>query len=127
MLRRTGLVVACVLGVLLVGSSVAYRMAYGSWWRTPTRFPYCGRTYLAGASDLTRAAVKTRELRAALQGDPPHPLVRIGSAPPLVGGQLLAAVTPQAERAKLGVPCAMTVYLKSSGDRYTAYGISGGP
>ncbi|HEX2856887.1 MAG TPA: hypothetical protein VHO26_05345 [Propionibacteriaceae bacterium] len=127
MLRRTALVVTCLLGVLVVGSSLAYRAAYGSWWRTPTRIPYCGRTYLAGASGLTLADVRTRELRTALPGDRPYPLVGIGSAPPVVGGRLLAAVTPQAERAKLGVPCAMSVYLRAGQDSYTAYGLSGGP
>ena len=127
MMRRTGLTVAVLVGVLLVGSTAAYRYAYGSWWQTPEHISYCGRTYVAGTAGLTLADVRTRESRTALPGDHPYPLVGIGSAPPVVGGEMLAAVAPEAQRKKLGVPCAMGLYLTTGGDSYTAFGITGGP
>ena len=40
---------------------------------------------------------------------------------------MLAAVTPGAQRRRLGVPCTMVLYLKTGGDGYRAYGITGGP
>ena len=126
MMRRTGLTLAVLVGVLLVVSTSAYRYVYGSWWQTPERIPYCGRTYVAGTAGLTLADVRTRESKTALPGDRPYPLVSIGSAPPVVGGEMLAAVTPESQQRKSGVPCAMGLYLKT-GDRYTAYGITGGP
>ena len=127
MMRRTALIVAGLLGILLAASTFGYRAVYGSWWQTPTRIPYCGRTYVADAAGLTLTEVRTRESHTALPGDRPYSLVSIGSAPPVVGTQMLAAVTPAAQRAKLGSPCAMGLYLRTSGDRYTAYGITGGP
>ena len=127
MMRRTGLTVAGLLGVLLVVSTFSYRAVYGSWWQTPTRIQYCGRTYVAAKAGLTLGDVRTLESHTALPGDRPYPLVSIGSAPPVVGGQMLAALTPKAQRTKLGVPCTMGLYLKTGGDRYTAYGITGGP
>ena len=95
MVRRTGLTVARLLGVLLVASTFGYRGVYGSWWQTPTRIPYCGRTYVAAKAGLTLADVQTLESHTALSGDRPYPLVSIGSAPPVVGGQMLAAPTPE--------------------------------
>ena len=127
MMRRTGLAVAGLLGVLLVLSTSAYRYVYGSWWQAPERIPYCGRTYVAGTTGLTLADVRRRETSTALPGDRSYPLVSIGTAPPMVGGQMLAAVTPGAQRRRLGVPCTMVLYLKTGGDGYRAYGITGGP
>ena len=127
MMRRTGLTVAGLLGVLMVASTLGYRAFYGSWWQTPTRISYCGRTYIAAKAGLTLADVRTLESHTALPGDRPYPLVSIGSAPPVVGGQMLAALTPEAQRRKLGVACTMGLYLKTGDDRYTAYGIIGGP
>lgn len=127
MMRRSGLTVAGLLGVLLVASTVGYRAVYGSWWQTPTRISYCGRTYVAAKAGLSLADVRTLESHTALPGDSPYPIVSIGSAPPVVGGQLLAALSPEAQRRKLGVPCTMGLYLKTGGDTYTAFGITGGP
>jgi hypothetical protein len=127
MIRRAGLTVTVLLVVLLVVSTSAYRYAYGSWWQTPERIPYCGRSYVVGATGLTIADVRSRERRTALPGDRAYPLLSVGSVPPVVGGEVLAAVTPEAHRRKLGVPCAMGLYLETGRDRYTAYSITGGP
>lgn len=87
----------------------------------------CGRTYLPASRGLSLVDVRARESRTALPGDRPYPVVAIGKVPPAVGAELLAAVTPEARRQRLGVPCTMTVYLRTSSDMYTAYGIIGGP
>lgn len=106
------------------GGVLAYRVAYGTWWGTPDHLSYCGRTYLRGTAGLTHAEIVG--LRAALPGDAPYPVVAVATVPPVVGHPLLAAVTPQAERQRLGVPCTMAVYLKTGTDSYTGYALSGG-
>ncbi len=116
-----------VLVLVAAGGTLAYRAAYGSWWRTPERLGYCGRTYLRERADFTRAEVSRNASAAALPGSSPYPLVDVATVPPVVGRPLLAAVTPQAERQRLQLPCAMVVYLKTGSDAYTAYGLSGGP
>ncbi len=116
-----------VLVLVPAGATLAYREAYGSWWQTPDRLGYCGRTYLRGTADLTRAEVSRNTSATALPGDSPYPLVNVATVPPVVGQPLLAAVTPQAERQRLDLPCAMVVYLKTGSDAYTAFGLSGGP
>ena len=127
LVRRTGLLVAGVLAVLLLAGTLAYRYAYGSWWQAPQRIGYCGRTYAVGSSGLTLADVRARERETALPGDHPYPLVSIGRVPPVVGGQLLAALAPVTQRGRFGVPCTMVLYLRTGDDRYTAYAIVGGP
>jgi hypothetical protein len=57
----------------------------------------------------------------------PYPVVTVGKVPPIVAQPLLAAMTPQAARHRLGLPCTMGIYLKTGADAYTAYGPSGGP
>ena len=124
MRRRLASVV--VLSVLLAaGATLAYRAAYGTWWGTPDHISYCGRTYLRGTAGLTRAEIVG--FGAALPGDAPYPVVTVATVPPVVGQPLVAALTPQAERQRLGVPCTMVVYLKTGTDAYTGYGLSGGP
>ncbi len=108
-------------------TTVTYRSAYGTWWQRPQRIPYCGRTFVKGASGLTMAQTRQFESQAVFPGDKPYPLVSIGNAPPLFGATLLAALTPDYQRAKLGVPCTMGLYLENADDSYTAYGLSGGP
>jgi hypothetical protein len=54
-------------------------------------------------------------------------LAIIGKAPPIVGAEMLAVVTPEVERHKHQVPCTMALYLKTGEDAYTAYGLTGGP
>ncbi len=117
--------VAIVLSVVLAGGGLlAYRAAYGTWWGTPDHLSYCGRTYLRGTAGLTHAEIVG--LRTALPGDAPYPVVAVATVPPVVGHPLIAAVTPQAERQRLGVPCAMAFYLKTGTDCYTGYALSGG-
>ena len=111
--------------VLAAGGALEYRAAYGTWSRTPERLSYCGRTYLRGTPGLTHAQIVG--FGAAIPGDAPYPVVTVATVPPLVGQPLIAALTPQAERLRLGVPCTMAVYLKTGTDAYTVYAIAGGP
>jgi len=119
--------VLALVGALLIVTTVAYRFAYGTWWQAPERIPYCNRTYVAGTPDLSLADIRRRESRTALPGDKPYPVMTIGKTPPILGAEMLAAVTPESQRQKLRVPCAMGIYLKTGDDSYAAYGISGGP
>lgn len=116
-------VVSCV--ILAAGGTVAHRAAYGTWLGTPNHIGYCGRTYLQGDAGLSRAEIVG--LGAALPGDPPYPVVTVATVPPVVGQPLIAAVSPQVERQRLGAPCTMVVYLKTGTDAYTGYALSGGP
>ncbi len=116
-------IVPCV--ALVAGGAFAYRVAYGTWWGTPDRLHYCGRDYNRGTPDLTLAEIEG--FGAGLPGDAPYPVVKVAAVPPVVGHPLFAALTPQAEQKRLGLPCTMTVYLKTGTDAYTGYGLSGGP
>jgi hypothetical protein len=127
MMRRWILVLSSLAGALLIVTTVAYRYAYGTWWQAPERVPYCGRTYLAGTQDLSLADIRQRQSQTALPGDKPYPVVSIGKTPPIVGAEMLAAVTPQAEREKLGLPATMGLYLQTKDGSYTANSLSGGP
>ena len=126
-MRRAVWVLSSLAGALLIVTTVAYRYAYGTWWQAPERIPYCGRTYLAGTRGLSLAEIRQRESQTSLPGDKPYPVVGIGKAPPLFGAQMLAALTPDEQRTRLGVPCTMGLYVKTGDGSYTAYGLSGGP
>ena len=123
--RRLASIVVVFSMLLAAGATLAYRAAYGTWWGTPDHLSYCGRTYLRGTPGLTRAEIV--RFGAALPGDAPYPVVTVATVPPVVGQPLVAALTPQAERQRLGVPCTMVVDLKTSTDTYTAHGLVGGP
>lgn len=110
-----------VVGIL------GYRRVYGAWSHLPEHLSYCGRDYLRGTPALSRAEILRNESKTSLPGDALYPVVTVGKVPPIVGQPLLAAVTPEATRRRLGLPCAMGVYLKTGPDAYTAYGLSGGP
>lgn len=127
MMRGRVVAVLALVGALLLVTTVVYRSEYGTWWQAPERIPYCNRIYVAGTPDLSLANIRRRESRTALPGDKPYPVVAIGKTPPILGAEMLAAVTPEAQRQKLGVPCTMGTYLKTGDDSYAAYGISGGP
>ncbi|QGN58396.1 hypothetical protein [Nostocoides sp. HKS02] len=130
MTRRRARRALALVGVIAAVSAVAtlaYRHAYGTWWQEPERISFCGRTYLAGHSDLTLTDVQRFERTTSLAGDKPYPLVSIGKTPPLVGQAMLAALTPESRQRQLGVPCTMGLYLQTGADSYTAYGLSGGP
>jgi hypothetical protein len=120
---------ACIVMTLVVaGGAIAYSEAYGTLavWGDPERISWCGRTYLpGGGAGLSRSDVEQE--RASLPGYEPYPVVTVTRVPPLVGRPLLASVTPQAARDRLGVPCAMVVYLQTGSDSYRSYVISGGP
>ena len=121
--RRVGVVI--VLSVVLAGSgALTYRAAYGTWWGAPDHLSYCGRTYLRGTAGLTRAEITG--FGSALPGHTPSPVVAVATVPPVIGQPLVAALTPQAEQRRLGVPCAMAVFLKTGTDTYTGYALSGG-
>jgi hypothetical protein len=124
--------VILTLGVVLVSAlvvgEIAYGVAYGTlaWWQEPARISWCGRTYLPSTGPLlTRADVEQQ--RASLPGAQPYPVVQVTKVPLLVGGPVLASVTPAATRERLRVPCAMVVYLETGPDTFRAYALSGGP
>jgi hypothetical protein len=121
--RLAGIAAAPVI-VVAVGGTLGYRKAYGTWWQAPQRIDYCERTYLRGAPGPSRADIDQHESLAGLSGDAPYPVVAV---PPVVGRPLLAIVSPEAERRRLGLPCSMALYLDTGADTYTAYGLSGGP
>ena len=123
--RRLASIVVVLCVILAAGGALAYRAAYGVWSGTPDHISYCGRTYLRGTLGLTHAEIVG--FGAALPGDAPYPVVTVDTVPPVVGQRLIAALTPQAERQRLGVPCTMAVYLKTGTDAYTGYALSGGP
>ena len=127
MWRKAASLAAALVLAGTAGTAVAYRKAYGTWWGTPQRIGYCERTYLRGEGPISRAQMQQRESHTGLPGQPSYPPVRVATVPPVLGRPLLAAVTPQATRARLGVPCAMGVYLQTGVSSYTAYGLSGGP
>ena len=127
MMRRAVQLALGLSVVLLAVTSLWYRQEYGTWWTTPKRIPYCQRTYLQGTTDLSLAQIRALEAKTMLTGSQAYPLVSVGHAPPIVGSEMLAAVTPATVRTRLHLPCAMAVYLKTGTDRYTAYGLSGGP
>jgi hypothetical protein len=118
--------------VVVVAASVigaaAYRLTYGTFafWGEPPRISWCGRDYLLNSGTvLTRVAVEQQ--RAALPGDQPYPVVQVAKFPPLIGEPVLASVTPKATRDRLGIPCAMILYLQTGADSYRPYVLSGGP
>lgn len=116
-------IVLCV--ALVAGGAFAYHSAYATWWGTPARLHYCGRDFVRGTPDLTLAEIVG--IGAALPGDAPHPVVTVATVPPVVGQPLVAALPPQAEQRRLGLPCTMAVYLKTGTDAYSGYVLSGGP
>jgi hypothetical protein len=127
MMRRWVAGLLAVIGVVVGVGTLEYRHTYGTWWQTPERIPYCGRTFLAAKAGLSLAEVRRLESQVALPGDSPYPLITVGTVPPVVGQPLLASPTPEATGRRLGVTCAMGVYLKTGADSYTTYVISGGP
>ena len=124
--RLTGIGVVLIM-ILAAGATLGYRKAYGTWWQTPQHIAFCERTYLSGTPALSHSEIIKRESKTARPGDAPYPVVTVGTVPPIVGQPLLAAVTPEAARERLGLPCTMGIYLKTCADAYTAYGLSGGP
>lgn len=127
MKRRWVVAGLALIAALLVGSTLLYRVSYGTWWSAPERISYCGRTCAESIAGLSLADVRERESATALPGDEPYRVVAVGKAPPIIGGRVLAALTPKAQRDKLGVSCTMGVYLQTGDDSYTYYGILGGP
>lgn len=84
-------------------------------WSSPERIHFCGRDYLRGA---------------VLSAAPAHDGSGASSWQRLTRGPLLQPVyghpASAEQRATLGVPCTMVLYLRD-GDGYRAYGLSGGP
>lgn len=123
-------IVVATLAVLALSGGIAvviYHNQYGSiqWWRPPAWITWCDRRYQPAGGPIDKAAVQLR--RGHLPGDSPYPVTTVDRVPPVVGRPLLASVTPQAERARLHLPCAMEVFLQWSPHLYLPYVISGGP
>lgn len=126
MRRRLVATVAVLCVTLAAGGAVAHRVAYGTWSGAPDHITFCERTYLRGAPGLTRAEIVG--FGAALPGDAPYLVATVATIPPVIGQPLIAAPAPLGEQQRQpGVPCAMAVYLKTSDDAYTGYGLDGGP
>jgi hypothetical protein len=126
--RRVVVGLALVVMTACLTGMAAYWVAYGTFafWTEPPRISWCGRDYLPSPTTvLTRDAVEQQP--AALPGDQPYPVVQVGLVPPIIGRPVLASVTPQATRDRLGIPCAMVVYLQTGPDSYRPYVLSGGP
>jgi hypothetical protein len=126
--HRSVAISVVVLILIVTGVELAYRKAYGTfaWWEDPARISWCGRQYFpTSAALLTRAAAEQQ--RGALPGDAPYPVVEVARVPPLVGRTVLASVTPEERRERLGVPCAMAIFVQTDSDAYRTYVISGGP
>jgi hypothetical protein len=127
--RAAAVAVALVslVALLALTGALASRAAYGNFapWQRPAHLSWCARVYLpSDGPTLTRAEVELR--RGQLPGDEPYPVVEVTQVPPLVGRPVLASVTPP-QRQRLGVPCAMAIYLQVGPDSYVSYGLSGGP
>ena len=84
-------------------------------WSSPERIHFCGRDYNRGGIVSDEAA------RHVVGASPFQQLTR---------GPLWQAVyghpASEQQRAALGVPCAMVLYLRE-GDGYRSYALSGGP
>jgi hypothetical protein len=126
--RRGALILAALLILAGLGGAVAYGTSYGTlaWWSDPAKITWCGRVYLPSTGPtVSRATVEQQ--RASLPGDQPYPVTEVTRVPPLIGRAVLASVTPPATRERLGIPCAMVVYLDEGADSYRPYVLSGGP
>ncbi len=84
-------------------------------WSSPERIHFCGRDYMRGG------VVSTAVAHDASGTSPWRQLTRGPWLQPVYGDPASAE-----QRATLGVPCAMVLYLRD-GDHYRAYGLSGGP
>ena len=93
----------------------------------PVHQPESGRSADGCQAPWAFLVLVLASTRTRVGGSGPYPVVTVGKVPPIVGQPLLAGVTPQAARHRLGLPCTMGIYLKTGADAYTAYGPSGGP
>lgn len=111
---------------LLLAPALVTEISYDTftWWSNPSRLHWCGRYYAKSSAHLQRRQLPEGQLPGE---DNPFPVQAIGRFPPLVGGQILASVTPKSARDRLSLPCAMGLYLHSQGDDYIVYTLEGGP
>jgi hypothetical protein len=116
------------LGVMVVvagGVAIWYRQAYNVWpgQGASARVHWCGRDY----ENFGGPPRTWRQISAQA----PSPIRPIGQYPPLglSRQELLAAVTPQAQRDVVSppLPCTMIVYLRTGPDAYQPYSLEGGP
>ena len=84
-------------------------------WSSPERIHFCGRDYNLGGVVSAEAA------RDVVGASPFHQLTRGPLWQPVFGHP-----ASEQQRAALGVPCAMVLYLRE-GDGYRSYVLSGGP
>jgi hypothetical protein len=121
----TGVLVFVV--VVVIAASLASWATYRTpmWWSAPERLRWCGRDYARAPVHVDRSHIP----EGSLPGDAPYPVHRVGSLPPVVGRPVIASVTPSARRHAISppLPCAMVIYLRTSGSKYTPYVIQGGP
>lgn len=122
--------VLAVLGLLVfVGvTAVQYGLRFHTlaFWELPSRISYCDRDYASRDSPAeTRARIEA--VPAVLPGDDPLSLVQIGRTIPLLGRPMWAYLSTDRERADLGIPCTMAIYLQTGDDELVPYDLLGGP
>lgn len=124
LVTKVALNILAVVIVVAGGFTVWYRQTYNVWpgQGASARVHWCGRDYQTGGGALTWKQISSRE-RFSIRA--------VGQYPPLGWSrqELLAAVTPEAQRfaASPPLPCAMAVYIRTDRNRYRAYGLLGGP
>lgn len=109
---------------------VEVRTSTGDWWpaATPQRLDYCGRRYLPEGVHVSGRGIAAQAARTdPLDGSVAAPAERVGTASLIDRRAVWASVEPGATRARLGIPCAMGIYLQVGPDDYIPYGLTGGP
>lgn len=109
------------LVVLAAGAAglVFVRAVYHEWPRSayPSILHVCGRDYLLGAPDT----------RAQIRADGYHPFHRLGNVPWLLGHAEVWGTTSAALGTSARPSGCSTVVWVRTGNRFVAYGLSGGP
>jgi len=101
-----------LLAVLVVEGRSLLWFSTPAPWSSAERVHYCGRDYDRGGDVSAAAAGDGTSLQQLTRG----PLGQPVYGEPASAGR----------RARLGVPCAMVLYMRD-GDGYRSYALSGGP
>ncbi len=129
-LTRRGILVRASLLAVAVAVLVVFVVwtrqarARVPWERHPERILYCDRTYRRSETWFAMSASEIDSL--AIGGS--APLEQVGRIPPLVGQPILArdSVRPEGWSGSWEL-CTSGLWLEISDDKYTYYGLLGGP
>jgi hypothetical protein len=127
-LRRAAVCATLALVLLLAVTAIHYGVRFHTlaFWQLPDRISYCHRDYaVQDGPARTRSQIEATPV--GRPGADPLPLVRFGRTIPLVGRPMWANLTPEDERAGLGVPCTMVIYLQTGHDAFVPYDLLGVP